>query len=110
VVLARDVEALVLDPSFTGEVRGFPAPVEWHAGFSLSRADFSRPEVRAFRGPEIAAAGASLGPVVDPAVIGAATWTGELDGQTLKRVWHCVARFGYNGGHGRPGTAEPPLP
>ncbi|WP_380161418.1 DUF3626 domain-containing protein [Kineococcus sp. R86509] len=108
--LDRDVEALVLDPSFTGETRGFPAPVERHAGFALSRSDFSRPEVRAFRGPEVAAVGASLAAVVDPTVIGAASWTGEHDGQTLKRVWHCVARFGYNGDHGRPGAAEPPLP
>jgi hypothetical protein len=95
-VLARDVEALVLDPSFRDrpELPEFPAPVEFHGGFRLRRSDFDRPQVRAFRGPEVAAAGASLGEVVTPAVIGAATWTGEFDEQTLKRVWHCVARFG----------------
>lgn len=95
-VVARDVEALVLDPSFRGfpDVSRFPAPVEFHDGFVLSRSDFARDEVRVFRGAEVAAAGASLGEVVTPAVIGAATWTREFDEQTLKRVWHCVARFG----------------
>lgn len=96
VLLSRDVEALVLDPSFRGfpGVSEFPAPVKFHDGFALSRNDFTRPRVQEFRGREVAAAGASLAEVVTPAVIGAASWTGEFDEQTLKRVWHCVARFG----------------
>ncbi|WP_432564294.1 DUF3626 domain-containing protein [Kineococcus sp. SYSU DK003] len=103
VVLARDVEALVLDPCHRGSpveelARRFPAPVEWHHGFVLSRGDFARPDVAAFRGAATARVGASLGPLVDAAVIGAATWTGELDEQVLKRVWHCVARFGVRSG------------
>ena len=114
VLLARDVEALVLDPSFRGgpveAVAGaFPAPLEWHDGFALSRDDFARPVVRSFRGADVAAVAASLGPVVTPAVIGAATWTGEFDEQVLTRVWHCVARFGYAGRGGRRG-ARPTLP
>ncbi|WP_380170135.1 DUF3626 domain-containing protein [Kineococcus sp. DHX-1] len=99
-VLVRDVEALVLDPSYRG-----PVPpgvrIERHAGFALRRSDFTRPEVVAYRGPDVAAAGAALaqrsGGTLDPAGIGAAAWAGEVDGQTLKRVWHCLARFGFRG-------------
>jgi hypothetical protein len=110
VLLARDVEALVLDPSFRdGPVgsaagdftRGTGVPVEWHAGFRLPRSAFSRPEVVDYRGPDVAAAGAELarrsGSVLDPALIGAAARAGEFDEQTLKRVWHCLARFGFQG-------------
>lgn len=103
-LIARDVEALVLDPSFRGPaVPG--VPVERHAGFALRRSDFTRPEIVAYRGPDVAAAGAELaarsGGTLDPAGIGAAAWAGEraggVDGQTLKRVWHCLARFGFRG-------------
>jgi hypothetical protein len=97
--LDRDVEALVLDPSFRGtEVEHAAArracPVEWHSGYRLAVA-----ELRChpgYRGPEYVELGVALARdgQLDPRVIGDAARTGRYDGQDLKRVWHCLARFG----------------
>lgn len=97
--LDRHVEALVLDPSYRGtEVETaatrLPCPVEWHAGFRLAIDELHRhPDYRGRQfvdlGAEIAVAG-----VLDPRVIGDAARTGRHDPQSLKRVWHCLARFG----------------
>jgi hypothetical protein len=95
--LDRDVEALVLDPSYRGTAvesaaRRFPCPVEWHPGFRLT-VDVLRqhPDYRGQRyvdlGTRIAVDG-----VLTPRVIGTAV--GRHDEQDLKRVWHCLARFG----------------
>ena len=99
VLLARDVEALVLDPCFRETpleelARELPCPVEWHEGFRL--------EVEAllqhadYRGPAIAALGTQIARkgVLTPATIGDAVASGQHDPQALKKVWHCVARFG----------------
>lgn len=72
--LARDVEALFLDPSDRGqEIEAGArklATVEWHEGFRLTSEELLRhPD---YRGPE---------------------FTGH-DEQALKRVWHLLARFG----------------
>ncbi|MFJ2634721.1 DUF3626 domain-containing protein [Streptomyces sp. NPDC087422] len=99
VVLAEDVEALVLDPSHRGTAvedaaRLLPCPLEWHAGFRLAVTELRRhPD---YRGPEFVALGAEIaeGGFLDPRVIGDAARTGRHDPQSLKRVWHCVARFG----------------
>jgi Protein of unknown function (DUF3626) len=74
----RDVEALVLDPCYRGTgveaaAERLPCAVEWHGGS------------------------------LDPKVIGDAVATGRHDPQALKRVWHYVARFGFN-----PRTADAP--
>jgi hypothetical protein len=97
--LARDVEALVLDPCYRGTPVEAAAgrlgcPVEWHGGFTVSVAELRRyPE---YRGPEFVALGGSIARdgCLDPAVIGDASRTGRYDQQALKRVWHYVARFG----------------
>ncbi|MFD1320580.1 DUF3626 domain-containing protein [Micromonospora sonneratiae] len=99
VQLDRDVEALVLDPSYRGtEVEAaaerLPCPLEWHPGFRLSVTELRRhPDYRGQRyvdlGVELAVAGH-----LDPLVIGEAARTGRYDQQDLKRVWHYVARFG----------------
>ncbi|CAG9168645.1 DUF3626 domain-containing protein [Cupriavidus respiraculi] len=98
-VLARDVEALVLDPCYRGTqvealARALPCSVEWHAGFRLHVDALSRyPD---YRGPEpvsLALAIAREG-WLTPAIIGDAASTGEHDPQCLKKVWHYVARFG----------------
>ncbi|MBB6563746.1 hypothetical protein HNP48_006470 [Acidovorax soli] len=99
VLLARDVEALVLDPCFRESpleelARQLPCPVEWHAGFRLDvevllqHADY--------RGSAIAALGAQIARhgVLTPAAIGEAAASGQHDPQALKKVWHYVARFG----------------
>jgi hypothetical protein len=97
--LDGDVEALVLDPSFRGTAAEQAAerlgcPLEWHGGFRLSTAELRRhPE---FRGPQYLELGIALARdgYLDPRVIGDAVRTGHYDGQDLKRVWHCLARFG----------------
>lgn len=97
--LDRDVEALVLDPSYRGTVvedaaRGLPSPIEWHPGFRLSVDHLQRhPDYRGQQyvdlGAEIAVDGQ-----LDPKIIGDAAQTGRYDPQDLKKVWHCLARFG----------------
>ncbi|WP_067181741.1 DUF3626 domain-containing protein [Microtetraspora niveoalba] len=97
--LDRDVEALVLDPSYRGTAvhraaERLPCPVEWHAGFRLS-VDRLRREPD-YRGQEYVDLGAEIAVDgrLDPQIIGDAARTGRYDPQALKKVWHCVARFG----------------
>ncbi|MFJ4875482.1 DUF3626 domain-containing protein [Streptomyces sp. NPDC088745] len=97
--LAEDVEALVLDPCFRGTdveaaARLLGCPVEWHPGFALPV-----PELRLhpdYRGREYVELGARIAVSgrLDPAAVGEAVRTGRHDPQALKRVWHCLARFG----------------
>lgn len=97
--LARDVEALVLDPSYRDtpveEAAGrLPCPVEWHGGFQLTVDELRRyPE---YRGQRFVDLGVKL--AVDgwltPRVLGDAAALDRYDLQDLKRVWHYLARFG----------------
>ncbi|SET76623.1 DUF3626 domain-containing protein [Nonomuraea wenchangensis] len=97
--LDRDVEALVLDPGYRGTAvedaaRRLPCPVEWHAGFRLTVERLRRhPD---YRGQEYVALGAEIAVdgLLDPRIIGDAARTGHYDLQALKKVWHCLARFG----------------
>ncbi|WP_040422920.1 DUF3626 domain-containing protein [Actinopolymorpha alba] len=97
--LARDVEAVVLDPCYRGteieEIAGaLPCAVEWHRGFRLSVDVLEKhPE---FRGQEFVDLGRELARdgYLDARIIGAAARTRRYDEQPLKRVWHYVARFG----------------
>ncbi|MER7521175.1 DUF3626 domain-containing protein [Streptomyces sp. NPDC126499] len=99
VEIARDVEALVLDPSFRGTeveaaARALPCPVEWHEGFRLSVAELRRhPE---YRGPEFVELGAEIAVDgrLDPRIVQEAAESGRYDRQHVKRVWHLLARFG----------------
>lgn len=105
--LDRDVEALVLDPSyrdteFEAAAARLPCPVRWHPGFRLTVDELRRhPD---YRGQEYVDLGASIAVDgrLDPKVIGDAVRTGRYDDQRLKRVWHYVARFGVPGVGGRP--------
>jgi len=99
VIIARDVEAIVLDPSFRNTdvealANALPCRVEWHAGFHADADLLVRQS--AYRGAEVAALGASLAGahMLTPARIGEAARTGRHDSQMLKKVWHCLARFG----------------
>jgi hypothetical protein len=93
------VEALVLDPCYQSSptetaARRLACPVEWHAGFSLTATDLKRhPD---YRGPEFMNLGLSLAHRgrLDPRILGDASRSGCHDDQALKRVWHCIARFG----------------
>ncbi|MFE3635052.1 DUF3626 domain-containing protein [Streptomyces sp. NPDC059168] len=99
-----DVEALVLDPSYRGTAvecaaERLPCPVEWHPGFRLGVAELRhhahyRGQEYVDLGAEIAARGR-----LTPRIIGEAAHTGRYALQDLKKVWHCLARFGKPGGY-----------
>lgn len=105
--LDRHVEALVLDPSYRGtDVESaaalLPCPVRWHAGFRLAADELRRhPD---YRGRQFVDLGIEIavGGILDPRIIGDAARTGRYDPQSLKRVWHYLARFGA------PAGDEPP--
>ncbi len=98
--LRRDVAAVVLDPCYRGTdieeaAQEMPFPVEWHHGFRLGVDELARnPD---FRGEDVVSAGIAVAEdgQLDPRIVGDALRTGRFDVQTLKRVWHCVARFGH---------------
>ncbi|MFJ6573822.1 DUF3626 domain-containing protein [Streptomyces sp. NPDC091292] len=97
--LDRDVEALVLDPSHRGTAveaaaRRLPCPLAWHPGFRLTVEELGRHP--SYRGQEYVdlGAGIAVGGRLDPRIIGDASRTGRHDPQALKKVWHCLARFG----------------
>ncbi|MFE7271513.1 DUF3626 domain-containing protein [Streptomyces sp. NPDC057623] len=105
VVLARDVEAVVLDACYRGTpveaaARLLPCSVEWHPGYRLTAADLRRHAD--YRGEEYADLGARIaeGGRIDPRVIGDAARTGRHELQDLKMVWHTLARFGAPQGAG----------
>lgn len=99
VSLDSDVEALVLDPCFRGtdvdrEARTLPCRLEWHPGFRLHRDELERhPD---YRGVEVVELARTLfrDAWLTPRDIGDASRTGRFEAQSLKRVWHYVARFG----------------
>jgi hypothetical protein len=98
-VLARDVEALVLDPSHRGtEVETaagrLGCAVEWHPGFRLTTGELGRHAD--YRGARFVALGAELAVdgALDPRVLGVAWRSRRHDVQDLKRVWHLLARWG----------------
>jgi hypothetical protein len=101
--IARDAEALVLDPCFGGTrieaaARQLPCPVEWHPGFVLDIDDVRR--CREFKTPEAAALAEALAVdgILTARILGAAARTGRHDPQTVKYVWHYIARFGIRNG------------
>lgn len=95
VCLGIDVEALVLDPCFFGtDVEAAAAQlgcrIEYHPGFRASPDDFD-PE---YRGAHIVDLARSLGDVLTPKLIGDTARAGLHPAQSVKQVWHCLARFG----------------
>jgi hypothetical protein len=98
--LDRDVDLLVLDPSFQGTeveraARRLPFACAWHHGFRLHVEELALHED--FRGADVVAAGVAVAEAgwLDARIVGRAVQAGRFDAQTLKRVWHCVARFGH---------------
>jgi hypothetical protein len=91
----RDVEAIVLDPSFAGtSIEGaagtLGCAVEFHRGFTATPDDFD-PE---YRGQNIVTLARSLGEVITPELLGRSARRYVHPPQELKQVWHCLARFG----------------
>lgn len=99
VLLEADVEALVLDPCYRGTpleavAERFPCALEWHGGFRLAVDSLRRHP--GYRGPHFVDLGAEIARDgwLDPAILGHALASGRYDPQDLKKVWHCIARFG----------------
>lgn len=94
VEFGADVEAIVLDPCFHGtpthEAASQLGEVEFHPGFRV-RTESLDPE---YRGSEYVALARSFADELTPEVLGVAARSGDHDPQTIKRVWHLLARFG----------------
>jgi hypothetical protein len=114
IVLGRDIERLVADPSFkrtaTGQCleeisRVYSVPLDWHGGFSLS----AQAVPEDFRGPAIPRLARHIAAegVLDAAAIGAAEaslrsqpdswreWGSHEDIlQHLKQLWHVLVHYG----------------
>jgi hypothetical protein len=97
--LSRDVEAVVLDHCYrdthvetTAEQLG--VPVEWHEGRVLTVEELDRHGD--YRGPAAIELGhlVAEGGRLDARIIGDAARTGAFHPQTVKQLWHLVARFG----------------
>jgi hypothetical protein len=95
----RDVEALVLDPSYCGTAvesaaHRLSCPIEWHPGFRLGVDELQRHP--SYRGQEYVDLGTEIAVdgLLNPRIIGDAARTGRYALQDLKKVWHCLARFG----------------
>jgi len=97
--LARDIEALVLDPSYAGtavEIHAslLPVRLEWHAGFRVAIETVRKNlDYRGLPYVELASHLAVDGQLT-PAIIGLAAATGQHAPDDLKKVWHYLARFG----------------
>ncbi|MCH8489155.1 MAG: DUF3626 domain-containing protein [Oceanicaulis sp.] len=93
------MDALVLDPVYRGTdieacARALGCPVEWHPGYRLP-ADRVE-DCAAYRGSEVAALLPKLAEngQLTPRAIGRAQERGFATPVQLKRLWHCLARFG----------------
>ncbi|MFF1686499.1 MULTISPECIES: DUF3626 domain-containing protein [unclassified Streptomyces] len=93
------VEALVLDPCYRdspveASALRLGCPVEWHGGFRLGVEELRRHP--GYRGQEYVDLGAriAVADVLDPRIIGDAARAGCHDPQSVKKVWHYLARFG----------------
>ena len=97
--LDRDIEALVLDPSFRDTdvetaARELPCCLEWHHGFRLHVDDLRRHGD--YRGTHVVQAGLDIAEHgwLDARIIGDAVPRRAYSPQTLKQLWHCTARYG----------------
>jgi len=94
VVIARDVEAVVLDPCFRDTAVEAAArlscAVERHPGFRLPTVALDP----GYRGQEYVDLARSLGDVLTPDLLGEAARSGAHDLQSVKQVWHYLARYG----------------
>ena len=68
--------------------------VEWHPGFRIEVGELLRHP--GYRGREYVDLGARMAVdgVLTPRIVGEAAHTGHHDPQAIKKVWHCLARFG----------------
>ena len=99
VVLSRDIESLVLDPSFKGtrvqqQAERLPLKVEWHSGFEIDvKVIEDNPDYRGGNCVRLAKYLARDG-LLTPKILGDAVNASVGDAYELKMLWHYVARFG----------------
>ncbi|MGL6313818.1 DUF3626 domain-containing protein [Vibrio sp. WXL103] len=98
--LATDVEALVLDPIFRNTeveilARRLPINLEWHSGFKLCVTELS--ERTDYRGEKYVSLAKDIAKnqILTPDLLGIALQNGGYEEQDVKKVWHYLARFGY---------------
>jgi hypothetical protein len=99
ITFADDVEGVILDPCYRSSdieasARRLGVPVGWHDGRVLTVDELERHPN--FRGPEAIRVGRQIARdgELNARVIGDAVRSRGHDPQTLKKVWHLVARFG----------------
>lgn len=98
--LKEDVECIVLDPAYRETLiewyaRHLGIPIKWHNGFKLSVEAMARyPEYRGKEYIELAEELSQDG-VIDPRILGLAVTEKGYHEQDVKKVWHYLARFGY---------------
>ena len=98
--IESDADALVLDPVYRDTdveawAAALPVATEWHHGFRLHVDELARHP--GYRGQRVVDAGCPIAAHgwLDAQIIGEAARSGILDEQTLKRIWHCTARYGH---------------
>ncbi|PMJ95690.1 DUF3626 domain-containing protein, partial [Vibrio sp. 10N.261.55.A7] len=95
-----DIECLVLDPIFRAspieqQALALGVPIKWHNGFELSLEKMSNyPDYRSERYLELAKELAQSGKF-NAQILGLAVTEQGYDEQEVKKVWHYLARFGY---------------
>lgn len=95
-----DIECLVLDPIFRASsieqhALNLGVPVKWHNGYELSLEEMSRyPDYRGYEYIELAKELAQNGRI-NAKILGLAVTKLGYDEQEVKKVWHYLARFGY---------------
>tara|TARA_B100002049_G_C16082512_1_gene377912 strand:- start:4094 stop:4936 length:843 start_codon:yes stop_codon:yes gene_type:complete len=95
-----DIECLVLDPIFRAgpieeQAANLGVAVKWHNGYELSLEEMSRyPDYRGQKYIELAKELARNGRI-NAKILGLAVARQGYDEQEVKKVWHYLARFGY---------------
>ncbi|KJC64427.1 DUF3626 domain-containing protein [Agreia bicolorata] len=94
VVFATDVEAIVLDPCYRGTAVQSAAEllseVTFHRGFRVETAALDP----RYRGAQYSELAASLAGELTPELLGIAARSQAHTSQSLKKVWHLLARYG----------------
>ncbi|OAN13318.1 hypothetical protein A3K86_16835 [Photobacterium jeanii] len=101
--LADDVDCLVLDPIFRAtdieqQAVQLDVPVKWHNGYALSMAQMRLyPEYRGLEFIDLAQELAQDGKI-NAKLLGTAVTKQGYNEQDIKKIWHYLARFGYQFG------------
>ena len=98
--LQQDVAAIVLDPVFRGteiehQAQQLPIETQWHNGFELSTSIIAQHVD--YRGQETVglAKEIAIDEHINPQILGMAVNQSGYNPQAIKKVWHYLARFGY---------------